>query len=302
MLETGSDIDISTLENVKVQKYLLKLLNHLQFNVSPKNPYLFSKNPEFTFSQFTIVKAILEFLKKEKESKSSNNNLEEEEMEDVENIEEDDVNEDNDLNTKKDGLDYEFEYLEEKVGKNTKLINKAFTKILNNKDKLVESDSEEEQLVGPPAPQFLQNTLKLIEEEDEQDQRKPEIETLDRLINRTSAKKQNKKEITKFTKEPINKESYYKLIEEQKQRMNQLEEEMEEYENTHRQTSLLEQHQIKRSKAKKDGNMDDFMMRPFEKEKDIIRGSVDSKRAVKIMRENNGLNSRFVVKEKYVGI
>lgn len=83
--------------------------------------------------------------------------------------------------------------------------------------------------------------------------------------------------------------------------MKQLEEEIEEYDNTHRRTSLLEEHQIKRSKDKKDANMEDFMMRPFEKEKDIIRGSVDSKRAVKIMRENNGLNSRFVAKEKYVG-
>ena len=43
------------------------------------------------------------------------------------------------------------------------------------------------------------------------------------------------------------------------------------------------------------------MVRPFDKEKDIIRGSVDSKKVVKIMREDNGLNSRFEAKEKYVG-
>jgi len=54
-------------------------------------------------------------------------------------------------------------------------------------------------------------------------------------------------------------------------------------------------------KEKKGESLDEFMERPFDKEKDIIRGSVDSKRAVKIMKENSGLNNRFEAKEKYVG-
>ena len=83
--------------------------------------------------------------------------------------------------------------------------------------------------------------------------------------------------------------------------MKELEAKLEEYDNQFRNTSLLEQHQQQKAKEKKDHNMEEFMLRPFDKEKDIIRGSIDSKRAVKIMKEDNGLNSRFEAKEKYVG-
>jgi len=83
--------------------------------------------------------------------------------------------------------------------------------------------------------------------------------------------------------------------------MSQLEDEIEEYDNKHRNTSLLEQHQQKKAQAKKPHTMDDFMQRPFDKEKDIGTHGVDSKRAMKIMRENNGLSSRFEAKEKYIG-
>ena len=300
LLESGSDIDISTLENIKVQKYLSKLLKNLQFNLSPKNPYLFSKNPEFIFSQFIITKSIFEFLNKEKELKLLKE-VEEEFLEENQDLPVKSTKES--LNERKDELDYEFEYLEEKVGKNTKLINKAYTKILNNIDLLNnQSEKEEEKLVGPPAPEFLKNTLKLIDEdEDDETGQKNESESLEKLINRTSTKKNYINQPKKFKTEPVNKESYYKLVEEEKIRMNLLEAELEEYDNEFRHTSLLVQHQQKKAKEKKIHNMEEFMVRPFDKEKDIIRGSVDSKKVVKIMREDNGLNSRFEAKEKYVG-
>jgi len=72
------------------------------------------------------------------------------------------------LNEKKEELDYEFEYLHEKVGNNNRLINKAFVKLLdNNNIAHIEEDEEEDKLVGPPAPQFLQNTLNLLADEED---------------------------------------------------------------------------------------------------------------------------------------
>jgi len=180
--------------------------------------------------------------------------------------------------------------------------------MLNDKDQKKEDSEEEDRLVGPPAPEFLKNTLNLLgldenEEEKAAEQKKEPVENLDKLINRTSTrtKKEYINKPIKHKIEPINKESYYRLIEEQKQRMDQYEEELEEYENEHRQTSLLELHQQKKAKEKKGHTMDEFMQRPFDKEQDFIKGNVDSKRAMKIMRENSGLDNRFVAKEKYVG-
>ena len=146
----------------------------------------------------------------------------------------------------------------------------------------------------------MKNTLKIIEIDKDEEEEK-DTETLEKLINRTSNKKSYINQPKKFKTEPVNKDSYYKLVEEEKIRMNLLEAELEEYDNEFRHFSLLEQHQQKKDKEKKKHNVDELMLRPFDKEKDIIKGSVDSKRAVKIMKEDNGLNSRFEAKEKYVG-
>ena len=111
-------------------------------------------------------------------------------------------------------------------------------------------------------------------------------ETLEKLINRTSVtKKTYINQPKKFKTEPVNKVSYYKLVEDEKIRMKELEAELEEYDNEFRHFSLLEQHQQKKDKEKKKHNVDELMLRPFDKEKDIIKGSVDSKRAVKIIQK-----------------
>jgi len=65
----------------------------------------------------------------------------------------------------------------------------------------------------------------------------------------------------------------------------------------------MEIHQKKRAAEKKGkSSIKEFMNRPFDKEKDFNIGTIDSKRAMKTMREQNGLQNRFEAKEKYLGI
>jgi len=141
-----------------------------------------------------------------------------------------------------------------KSEKNNKVINKAFAKILNGKEKAKEESDDDGDLVGPPAPEFLKSTLNLLDLEEDETGKivdKKENETIDKLINRTSVnKKEYINQTKKFKIEPINKVSYYKLIEEEKARMSQIEEELEDYENEFRRTSLLELHQQKKNERK----------------------------------------------------
>jgi len=105
--------------------------------------------------------------------------------------------------------------------------------------------------------------------------------------------------------EPLNKESYDRQIVYEKQRMQELEEYLEQNEASNRGLSLMEIHQKKKElekKGKGKQSLEDFMKRPFDKDKDFSIGKIDSKRAIKTMRESNGLQNRFEAKEKYLGI
>jgi len=131
MIEDGNEIDISSLEDIKVQKYLNKLLKHLKF--IEKKPLVYIKSQESKFSSYFIVDTIFDYLKQENEEKIQNketNNL---------NLEENDVPVINekpnkkDFDYKKEAIDYEYQILQDKLGNNQKFLNKTFSKIMNEK-------------------------------------------------------------------------------------------------------------------------------------------------------------------------
>jgi hypothetical protein len=98
---------------------------------------------------------------------------------------------------------------------------------------------------------------------------------------------------------PINKESYDRQIAYERERMDLMTEELQDYENKYRGTSLLEEHQKKLAKDKHKGG--EASSRPFDREKDMNVGRIDSKRALSIMNDQKGLKGRFEAREKYMG-
>lgn len=342
MEEDKKEINLMNMEDKTAQKYILKLMKNLKLNSNPKNPFAFRINTnkvrdpkqkyttdldqvvsEYIGSYYYFIKAIFEF----ENYKINNPEKESEKMEidnDEEEQEEDDDSEDESekikekkkqLDKEKQEMDYEYEILEDKLGKNSELINKAFNKIMreenldisnNNLVAAKKIDEEEEELVGPPVPKFLESTLNLINK-DLNDKRNPYEEksknTLDSLLMNTSTPGVTRRKgiMDKMSSiEPINKESYNRILATERERMKNVQEEIDDYENKYRSTSLLEEHQIKKAQ-KKHGTIQDFMMRSFNREKDINVGKVDSKKVMNVVREANGLKGRFEAKEKYIG-
>lgn len=80
-----------------------------------------------------------------------------------------------------------------------------------------------------------------------------------------------------------------------------MDKELEDYESKYRGTSLLELHQEKLAKEKGKNSNSFSANRGFDREKVMGVGRVDSKRALGIMQDKNGLKGRFEQKEKYIG-
>jgi len=184
-----------------------------------------------------------------------------------------------------------------------------------------EFNSESEKLkkvIGPTIPDFLASTMKLLQSSENNEVfeqaannfNKPET-NLDNLLNditynkeRTNIyKKQNKSktEINSNKIEPINKESYDRILKEERLHQKQYQSQMEDYESKYRSTSLLEMHQEKLAKEKGKNSNKELMLRRFDREKVMNVGTVDSKRALGIMQDKQGLKGRFEQKEKYIG-
>jgi len=219
-----AEIDLSELEDYKIQKYITKLMKKLKLVQNPKNPYSFRVNVDDKMAQlssyYLFVKGFFEFLSKPLEDEKVDKEGEDD-QDDLDMIEEDQDDEDNEweddgdsknkitLNTKTSNLKakvkhnddneemkYEYELMEEKFGKNSELINKAFNNsILNdnqkskdNKDNNITSKSnntkdnkkvldnidledDDEELCGPPVKSFLANTLNLIKNDDDKSEK-----------------------------------------------------------------------------------------------------------------------------------
>lgn len=168
-------------------------------------------------------------------------------------------------------------------------------------------------VIGPTIPDFLASTMKLLQSSDNNENsedaaatnnfNKPET-NLDNLLNditynkeRTNIyKRQNKTktEINSNKIEPINKTSYDRILKEERLQQKLYQTQMEDYESKYRNTSLLEMHQDKLAKEKGKNNNKDMMLRKFDREKVLNVGTVDSKRALGIMQDKQGLKGRFL--------
>jgi hypothetical protein len=340
-MEVGrKEVNLAALEDKSVQHYLIKLMKNLKINSNVKNPFSFkittlfrpfdpkkriTSDPsdiisECLSSYYHLVKALFEYenymlqkLKSEEKEIEDNYEESQEENEDEgENAEEDEKFQDNCLHIKqielkkldeeKYAMDYEYELIENKLGKNTELINKAFNKIMQEDSKQfkIENKVEEDEakLVGPPVPSFLANTLSLLNKDDESDDNGKD--SLSNLFNKTTYTNKNKKigpsyDSSTLNIEPINKISYDRIMSEERERMKTLAYDIQDYESKYRNTSLMEEHQ-KNLKNNKHKNM----ISEFDHHRDM-NVTVDSKRALAIMKDKKGLEGRFESKDKYIG-
>ena len=149
MEKTVKEIDISTFKNKSIIKDVSKFMRVLHVQQNPKNPmkyslyHMFRKRdpkvrytnnvdemiPECLSSYYLLVKCLFDYYIKEQ--KKEEGIIEDDEKE--KNEEDKDNEEKQEEKDEKDKIDEEYQLIEEKVGQNAELINKAFTRILNGK-------------------------------------------------------------------------------------------------------------------------------------------------------------------------
>ena len=149
MEKTVKEIDISTFKNKSIIKDVSKFMRVLHVQQNPKNPmkyslyHMFRKRdpkvrytnnvdemiPECLSSYYLLVKCLFDYYIKEQ--KKEEGIIEDDEKE--KNEEDKDNEEKEEEKDEKDKIDEEYQLIEEKVGQNAELINKAFTRILNGK-------------------------------------------------------------------------------------------------------------------------------------------------------------------------
>ena len=149
MEKTVKEIDITTFKNKTIIKDVAKFMRVMHVQQNPKNPmkyslyHMFRKRdpkvryttnvdeiiPECLSSYYLLVKSLFDYYIKEQKK-------EEGIIEPVDNEKNDNDNkeEENELD-EKDKIDEEYRQIEENVGENAELINKAFSRILNDNNK-----------------------------------------------------------------------------------------------------------------------------------------------------------------------
>ena len=161
MEKTVKEIDLNSFHNKSIIKDVVKLMRVLHVQQNPKNPmkyslyHMFKKRdpkvrytsnidemiPECLNSYYLLVKCLFDFYYKEmqKEDGIIQN-------EDKKEIEKEMENNDNEKN-EKDLLDEEYQEIEENVGLNAELINKAFSRIVNNNSKKNKEEKNEKEKI-----------------------------------------------------------------------------------------------------------------------------------------------------------
>ena len=152
MEKTVKEIDISTFKNKTIIKDVAKFMRVLHVQQNPKNPmkyslyHMFRKRdpkvryttnideiiPECLSSYYLLVKSLFDYYIKEQNKEEGI--VEKDEEKNEENVEEKIEEKD-----EKEKIDEEYRLIEENVGQNAELINKAFSRIINdknNKDKI----------------------------------------------------------------------------------------------------------------------------------------------------------------------
>ena len=149
MEKTVKEIDITTFKNKTIIKDVAKFMRVMHVQQNPKNPmkyslyHMFRKRdpkvryttnvdeiiPECLSSYYLLVKSLFDYYIKEQKK-------EEGIIEPVDNEKNDNDNkeEENELD-EKDKIEEEYRQIEENVGQNAELINKAFSRILNDNNK-----------------------------------------------------------------------------------------------------------------------------------------------------------------------
>ena len=169
MEKTVKEVDISTFKNKSIIKDISKFMRVMHVQQNPKNPmkyslyHMFRKRdpkvryttnideiiPECLSSYYLLVKSLFDFYIKELNKEEGINN--DEKDEDKSDIKDNEEKEEKD---EKEKIDEEYRLIEENVGQNAELINKAFSRIINdknnkgknNKDKNKDNKIEEDEL------------------------------------------------------------------------------------------------------------------------------------------------------------
>lgn len=149
MEKTVKEINITTFKNKTIIKDIAKFMRVMHVQQNPKNPmkyslyHMFRKRdpkvryttnvdeiiPECLSSYYLLVKSLFDYYIKEQKKEEGIIEPEDNEKNDNDNKEEE-----NELD-EKDKIDEEYRQIEENVGQNAELINKAFSRILNDNNK-----------------------------------------------------------------------------------------------------------------------------------------------------------------------
>ena len=207
MEKTVKEIDITTFKNKTIIKDVAKFMRVMHVQQNPKNPmkyslyHMFRKRdpkvryttnvdemiPECLSSYYLLVKCLFDYYIKEQKKEEG---IIEQEKEDEKNDDNSNKEEENDLD-EKDKIDEEYRQIEENVGQNAELINKAFSRILNDnkkKDKKV----------------LNKNKMKIEEDELETDLNKIKENQIDDEIKDNNNEIKNKLKPNDFLKMTMN--------------------------------------------------------------------------------------------------
>ena len=176
MEKTVKEVDISTFKNKSIIKDVSKLMRVLHVQQNPKNPmkyslYMFRKRdskaryttdvneiiPECLSSYYLLVKCLFDYYIKEQ--KKEEGIIDEEKDKNDEEKKSEKLEEEID---EKDKIDGEYQLIEEKVGQNAELINKAFSRILNNN--ILDNNKKNEEKVKNKNYEELETDLNNLKE------------------------------------------------------------------------------------------------------------------------------------------
>ena len=177
MEKTVKEVDISTFKNKSIIKDVSKLMRVLHVQQNPKNPmkyslyHMFRKRdpkvkyttdvneiiPECLSSYYLLVKCLFDYYIKEQ--KKEEGIIDEEKDKNDEEKKSEKLEEEID---EKDKIDGEYQLIEEKVGQNAELINKAFSRILNNN--ILDNNKKNEEKVKNNNYEELETDLNNLKE------------------------------------------------------------------------------------------------------------------------------------------
>jgi len=177
MEKTVKEVDISTFKNKSIIKDVSKLMRVLHVQQNPKNPmkyslyHMFRKRdpkvkyttdvneiiPECLSSYYLLVKCLFDYYIKEQKKEEGIIDEEKDKNDEAKKSEklEEEIDE-------KDKIDGEYQLIEEKVGQNAELINKAFSRILNNN--ILDNNKKNEEKVKNKNYEELETDLNNLKE------------------------------------------------------------------------------------------------------------------------------------------